>query len=110
VKRSDVNKVLRLYTIDGRWINNDCEAIFGIILTRQIQNTDKTNPKYLEKNLHNFQLFSAQTQLECKSGENISETEPPKKGAGSRGLGAAECGRGARLNLCTNIAAKIGPL
>ena len=28
----------------------------------------------------------------------------PQKGAGSRGLEEAECGRGARLNLCTNIA------
>jgi hypothetical protein len=66
----------------------------------------------LEKNLQYFHLISPQMQLECKSVENISATQqpPPKMGAGSRGLAAAECGRGASLNLRTNFGAKIGSL
>ena len=36
VERSDVSKVVRLCAVDGRWINNGYEAIFGITLTRQI--------------------------------------------------------------------------
>jgi hypothetical protein len=40
-KISGVRKVLRLCIIDGRWINNYYKAIFGIILTTQIQNTSR---------------------------------------------------------------------